>query len=73
MTPEERRQLIEQYEAGYAEVERSLRDFPADKLTARPIEGKWTACEIVHHLADSEMRFPSGLQRQASLSPSSSS
>ena len=55
MTPEERQRLIEQYEAGYAEVERSLRGFPADKLTARPIEGKWTACEIVQHLADSEM------------------
>jgi hypothetical protein len=23
-------------------------------LTARPIAGKWSACEIVHHLADSE-------------------
>jgi hypothetical protein len=56
MTPAERQRLIEQYEAGYAEVERSLRDFPADRLTARPIEGKWTACEIVQHLADSEMR-----------------
>ena len=56
MTREERQRLNEQYEAGYAEVERSLRDFPADKLTARPVEGKWTACEIVQHLADSEMR-----------------
>ena len=56
MPPEERQRLIEQYKAGYAEVERSLRDFPADKLTARPLAGKWTACEIVHHLADSEMR-----------------
>ena len=56
MAPEERQRLIEQYEAGYAEVERSLRDFPAGRLTARPVEGKWTACEIVQHLADSEMR-----------------
>jgi len=56
VTPDERRQLIEQYEAGYAEVERSLRDFPAEHLTARPLAGKWSACEVVHHLADSEMR-----------------
>ena len=56
MTPEERQRLIEQYEAGYAEVERSLAEFPADQLTTRPLPGKWTACEIVHHLADSEMR-----------------
>ena len=56
MTPEERQRLIEQYAAGYGEVERSLADFPAERLTARPLVGKWTACEIVHHLADSEMR-----------------
>lgn len=56
MTPEERQLLIEQYETGYDAVERSLTDFPADQLTARPLAGKWTACEIVHHLADSEMR-----------------
>jgi hypothetical protein len=56
MTPEERRRLIEQYEAGYAEVERSLRDFTGEQMTARPIPGKWSACEIVHHLADSETR-----------------
>jgi hypothetical protein len=56
MILEERRRLIEQYEAGCRAVERSLGDFPADQLTARPLPGKWTACEIVHHLADSEMR-----------------
>lgn len=56
MTPEERQRLIEQYEAGYSEVERSLSDFPAAQMTARLLPGKWTACEIVHHLADSEMR-----------------
>jgi hypothetical protein len=56
MTPKERRRLIEQYEAGYAEVERSLRDFPGEQITARPLPGKWSVCEIVHHLADSETR-----------------
>lgn len=55
MTPDERERLIEQYAAGYAEVERSLEGFPENRLTARPIEGKWSACEIVQHLADSEM------------------
>lgn len=55
MTPEERERLIEQYADGYAEVERSLQGFPKDYLTAHPIEGKWSACEIVQHLADSEM------------------
>ncbi len=55
MTPEERERLIEQYADGYAEVERSLRGFPKEQLTAHPIEGKWSASEIVQHLADSEM------------------
>ena len=52
----ERQQLIEQYELGFDEVERALADFPREQLTAKPIPGKWSACEIVQHLADSEMR-----------------
>lgn len=56
MTPEERKELIGQYEDGYAAVERSVAGFPAEHLTARPLAGKWSACEIVQHLADSEMR-----------------
>lgn len=54
MTPEQRRDLIARYLDGPAEVERALAGFPADRLTARPIPGKWSAAEIVHHLADSE-------------------
>lgn len=55
MTNDERIELMRRYAAGYDEVINSLRDFPADSLAARLIEGKWTACEIVQHLADSEM------------------
>jgi len=55
VTPEERQQAIEAYAAGWDEVVRSLEGFPESKLTARPIAGKWSAAEIVHHLADSEM------------------
>src|SRR3982750_296112 len=55
MTPEERQQLIAQYEAGYREVAESLEGLTPEQLTAYPIEGKWSACEIVQHLADSEM------------------
>jgi hypothetical protein len=54
MTPEQRRTLIETYRAGYAEVVAALDGFPADQLTAHPIPGKWSAAQIVHHLADSE-------------------
>jgi DinB superfamily len=54
MTPEERQTLIDQYKAGFDEVSRNLADFPSNSLTAHPIPGKWSAAEIVHHLADSE-------------------
>ena len=55
MTKRERAKLIKQYAAGGDEVVRALEVFPPEKLTARPFRGKWTAAEIVHHLADSEM------------------
>ena len=54
MTPEERNELINTYAAGYDEVINALDGFPADSLGARPIPGKWSAREIVHHLGDSE-------------------
>ncbi|HET9327334.1 MAG TPA: DinB family protein [Candidatus Eisenbacteria bacterium] len=54
MSPEERRQLIARYADGYPEVASALEGFPDDGLSARPLPGKWSAREIVHHLADSE-------------------
>src|SRR5207237_6907756 len=54
MTSEDRQQMISTYKAGYEEVVQSLKDFPEQSLTAHPIDGKWSAAEIVHHLADSE-------------------
>ena len=55
MTKEERQALIEQYKAGYDEVARSLEGFDEETLSAHPLPGKWSAREIVQHLADSEM------------------
>jgi hypothetical protein len=63
MTPEERQELIAQYAAGYDEVVKSLEGFPGGQLTAHPISGKWSACEIVQHLADSEMNSAIRLRR----------
>lgn len=54
MERQERDRLIARYAAGYAEVAAALKDFPPGGLTAHPIPGKWSAAEIVHHLADSE-------------------
>jgi DinB superfamily len=66
MTSEEREEFIAQYKAGYDQVAQALEGFPSDKLTAHPIEGKWSAAEIVHHLADSETT--SGLRLRRLLS-----
>jgi hypothetical protein len=63
MNLEERQELISQYAAGYDEVVASLEGFPTDQLTSHPLEGKWSACEIVQHLADSEMNSAIRLRR----------
>ena len=55
MTHDERNELIAEYADGYNEVLRSLENFPADSLSSHPLPEKWSACEIIHHLADSEM------------------
>ncbi len=54
MTPEERQGLINQYANGYEEVVNALEGFPKDQLSSHPLPNKWSAREIVHHLADSE-------------------
>lgn len=63
MTNDERSLLIEKYKAGYEEVIEALKDFPAEFLTSRPLLGKWSAREIVHHLADSESTSAIRLRR----------
>src|SRR5260370_32810580 len=55
MTPSERKTLIDQYNDGYRVVSEALTGADDVDLDARPAPGKWTAREIVHHLADSEM------------------
>jgi hypothetical protein len=55
MQPEERDQLIAQYKDGYRAVAEALLKATPEELDARPGPGKWSAREIVHHLADGEM------------------
>ena len=54
MTREQRQQLIDRYADGVQQVEQALDGFPERLHAERPFAGKWTAREIVHHLADSE-------------------
>ena len=55
MDAETRSKLIARYKDGYREVASALAGASDRELDARPAPGKWTAREIVHHLADSEM------------------
>jgi hypothetical protein len=50
-----RAQLIARYKDGYRAVAAALEGATDRDLDARPAPGKWSAREIVHHLADSEM------------------
>jgi hypothetical protein len=50
-----RQALIDRYKDGYRVVEESLAGVTDRELDAHPAPGKWSAREIVHHLADSEM------------------
>ena len=63
MTTEQRRALVEMYRAGYTEVAAALEGFPATDLTAHPLPGKWSAAEIVHHLADSECQSATRIRK----------
>lgn len=55
MDRETRQQLVDKYKEGYRVVAEALHGARDAELDARPAPGKWSAREIVHHLADSEM------------------
>ena len=58
-----RKTLIAQYKAGYDEIVKALAGADDAALDLPPGPGKWTAREIVHHLADSEMTLAIRLRR----------
>lgn len=55
MDTQTRAQFIVKYKDGYREVASALKGASDKDLDAHPAPGKWSAREIVHHLADSEM------------------
>ena len=63
MDATEREQLVAQYRDGYTAVAEALSKITDKVLDARPGPGRWSAREIVHHLADSEMNAAIRLRR----------
>jgi hypothetical protein len=63
MTEDTRKTQVKAYRDGVREVEAALAGATDRELDARPAPGKWTAREIVHHLADSEMTAAVRLRR----------
>src|SRR5918993_879511 len=55
MERKERERMIALYRDGYRAVAEALHNATEEELGAQPGPGKWSAREIVHHLADSEM------------------
>ena len=63
MDSKSRQALVEKYREGYRVVSDALRRISDRELDARPAPGRWSAREIVHHLADSEMTSAIRLRR----------
>lgn len=58
-----RRELVERYRAGYEAIVAALAGLDEAALDRRPGDGGWTAREVVHHTADSEMTSAIRLRR----------
>jgi len=56
MDADTRAKLVEQYRAGEDDFRSAVAGITDAELDARPAPDEWTAREVIHHLADSEMR-----------------
>ena len=63
MDKKTRAEKVQEYRDGVARVKEALAGATDAELDARPAPDKWTAREIVHHLADSEMTSAIRLRR----------
>jgi DinB family protein len=63
MDKDQRDELIGKYRDGYRAVAEAVKGMSDEELDRRPEADDWTAREVVHHLADSEMRSALRLRR----------
>lgn len=63
LSPAERAGLVERYAAGYAAFAAAVAEAEAARALDRADEGGWTARQVVHHLADSELTSAVRLRR----------
>jgi hypothetical protein len=56
MDVERRAELVAQYREGPGVIESLVDRLSEEDLDRAPADGGWTAREVIHHLADSEMR-----------------
>ncbi len=63
MDAAQRASLVAAYAAGPAVLRAALEGITDAELDARPSDGGWTAREVVHHTADSEMTSAIRLRR----------
>jgi len=56
MDAERRRELVAQYREGPGVIEDLVAGLSEEDLDRSPADGGWTGREVIHHLADSEMR-----------------
>jgi hypothetical protein len=62
LTPDERSALVVRYRAGYAALAAAAAD-AHHRLDDKPDDGGWTARQVVHHVADSELTSALRLRR----------
>lgn len=63
MDPATRKELIDRYRDGHREVVDAVRDITPGELDAQGDPSEWSARQVVHHLADSEMTSAIRLRR----------
>jgi hypothetical protein len=59
--------LLHVYEQGIADLCSAVAGMTPQQVLARPIPGKWSAQEVVSHLADTEIYFTDRIERTLAL------